>query len=73
MTIDKEITIEDLVTEFPKSVSFLMNKGIHCMACGEPVWGTLEAQAKEKGFDDNEIRKVVEELNQHLEEEQEKE
>jgi len=70
--IGKEITIEELVSEFPKSVSFLMSKGIHCVACGEPVWGTLELQAKEKGFDDDEIGKVVDELNQHLKKEQDK-
>ncbi len=68
--VDKNITIEELVAEYPKSVSFLMQKGIHCMACGEPVWGTLESQAREKGFDDDEIAKVVEELNQHLNKEQ---
>ncbi len=68
--VDKKITIEELVMEYPKSVSFLMQKGIHCLACGEPVWGTLEAQAKEKGFDDDEIEQVVDELNQHLNKEQ---
>jgi hypothetical protein len=61
--IEKNITIEELVSEFPKSVSFLMNKGIHCMACGEPVWGTLESQAKEKGFDDRDVEKIIDELN----------
>ncbi len=64
--IDKEITIEELVSDYPKSVSFLMNKGIHCMACGEPVWGTLAEQAKEKGFSDRDVDQVVLELNQFL-------
>jgi hypothetical protein len=64
--IEKSVTIEELVSEFPKLVSFLMNRGIHCMACGEPVWGTLEAQAKEKGYDDKAIDGIVVELNQFL-------
>ena len=68
--IDKTITIEELVSEYPKSVGFLMNKGIHCMACGEPVWGTLESQAKEKGFNDSQIDKVIDELFHFLKEEQ---
>ena len=62
--IDKTITIEDLVREHPKSVGFLMEKGIKCLACGEPIWGTLESSAKEKGFSDEEIDKIVEELNE---------
>lgn len=39
--IEKTIFIEDLVREYPSSVRFLMEKGIKCIACGEPIWGTL--------------------------------
>jgi hypothetical protein len=39
-----------------------MEKGIKCIACGEPIWGTLEDAAKEKGFSDSEIEKVISEL-----------
>ena len=31
--------------------------------CGEPIWGTLENAAKEKGFSDLEIIKFVSDLN----------
>lgn len=68
--IEKSVLIEDLVSEFPKSVRFLMSNGIHCLACGEPVWGTLESQAREKGFGDTAIEKIVKELNQYLSKEQ---
>lgn len=61
--IGKEIEIEELVREYPFSVRFLMEKGIKCIACGEPVWGTLEEAAKEKGFSDEHILKLLEELN----------
>ncbi|GBD92658.1 hypothetical protein BMS3Abin05_00230 [bacterium BMS3Abin05] len=61
--VDKDVTIEELVAKFPESVKFLMDKGIKCIACGEPVWGTLEENAKEKGMDDQIIRNMVEELN----------
>jgi methionine synthase II (cobalamin-independent) len=62
--IHKDILIEELVTMIPESVSYLMQRGIKCIACGEPIWGTLAEAAKEKGFSDNEIEKVVGELNQ---------
>lgn len=61
--IDKDITIEDLVEITSGSVIYLMEQGIKCIACGEPIWGTLEEAAKEKGFNDEDIRKFVNDLN----------
>ena len=61
--ITKEIYIEDLVRDYPGAVTYLMEKGIRCLMCGEPIWGTLESAAKEKGFDDEAILKFVEDLN----------
>ncbi|HPE43590.1 MAG TPA: hypothetical protein PKV88_05880 [Bacteroidales bacterium] len=61
--IHKDIEIEALVTNYPFSVKYLMEKGIRCIACGEPIWGTLEEAAKEKGFDDAAIQGFVEEMN----------
>lgn len=62
--ITRSTFIEDLVREFPESVGFLMDKGIKCIACGEPIWGTLEDAAREKGFSEEEIDLVVSQLNE---------
>jgi len=62
--ITKDISIEELVEKIPPSVKFLMEKGIKCIACGEPIWGTLDDAAREKGFSEQEIDEVVNELNQ---------
>lgn len=64
MEITKDIYIEDLVRIKVESVSYLADKGIKCIACGEPIWGTLEEAAREKGFGDAEIEAFVRELNQ---------
>jgi methionine synthase II (cobalamin-independent) len=61
--ISRDIYIEDLVNTLPDSVIYLMNKGIRCLRCGEPSWGTLETAAKEKGFNDNDIELFVDDLN----------
>lgn len=61
--IDEKISIEELVELIPKSVSYLSQKGIKCIACGEPVWGTLEEAALEKGFSKYEIESFVQDLN----------
>lgn len=61
--ISKSITIEDLVEEYPFSVQYLSEKGIRCIKCGEPIWGTLEEACKEKGFENEQIEVFVKELN----------
>ncbi len=61
--ITKEITIEDLVEDFPFSVEYLSKKGIRCIRCGEAIWGTLEEAAIEKDFDVQTIDSFVKELN----------
>lgn len=61
--ITKDIQIEDLVEDYTFAVLFLKNEGIRCIMCGEPIWGTLEEACKEKGFSDEKIDKLVQELN----------
>ena len=62
MNVTKEISIEELVDKIPASVKYLMNEGIKCIACGEPIWGSLEEAAIEKGFDQDNIARFVSEL-----------
>jgi len=62
--IHPDIEIEDLVRDYPFSVRYLMEHGIKCIACGEPVWGTLAEAAREKGYGDAEILRFVDEMNQ---------
>jgi len=66
MMITKESTIEELVNNFPFAVEVLSVRGIRCIRCGEPVWGTLEEAAKEKGYDDDYISTLVKELNDKI-------
>ncbi|HDR88407.1 MAG TPA: DUF1858 domain-containing protein [Bacteroidetes bacterium] len=62
--ISRDTSIEVLVEKIPASVSYLMKEGIRCIACGEPIWGTLEEAARDKGFDDDTIDRFVRELNE---------
>jgi len=59
MEITKDITIEDLVSEVPESVKYLMDEGIKCIACGEPIWGTLEEAVFEKGYSEKDLEKFI--------------
>jgi len=61
--ITAETWIEDLVREHTFAVEFLRTHGIRCLACGEPVWGTLAEAAREKGKTEADIAELVAELN----------
>lgn len=60
--IEPQIFIEDLVDNYPFSVRYLMQNGIRCIMCGEPIWGTLEEAANEKGFGESDIERFVSEM-----------
>ncbi len=62
--IDRTISIEDLLQQFPAAVRILLERGLPCYACGEPVWGTLEEVAIEKGLTNHDIEELVLVLNE---------
>ncbi|HFE62866.1 hypothetical protein B1H10_00750 [candidate division KSB1 bacterium 4484_188] len=62
--IQKDTTIEEIVVSFPELVRPLMEHGIKCIACGEPVWGTVEENAKEKGITN--LDEIIDSLNEKI-------
>ena len=64
MIFNRYSTIEEIIEKNSENIKFLMAKGIRCIRCGEPVWGTFEDAAKEKGFSNEEIDKILNELNE---------
>ena len=50
--IHPDLTIEQLVSLIPRAAALLRRRGIVCIQCGEPVWGTLREVAAEKGITD---------------------
>lgn len=61
--IRRDTTIEDLVVILPRAVPYLMRQRIRCLPCGEPLWGTLEEAARDKGYGDDDIDRFVADLN----------
>ena len=68
--VQRDTWIEDLVDTLPESVSFLIERGMKPLACGEPVWETVEGLAKSKGISDGDIDALVRELNRLKQEKQ---
>lgn len=59
--IDNNIYIEDMVREYPEVISPLAEYGLVCIACGEPVWGTLKELVDKKGL--NNLDEIIGQLN----------
>lgn len=69
MKISKNTTIEDIVNEHSNLINYLSDNRIRCIRCGEPIWGTLEEAALNKGFTSDKINSIVEEMNLIIEKE----
>jgi len=67
--IERTISIEDLVRGYPGTIRHMIHRGLPCLVCGEPTWGTLEDLAQDKGLTDERIDSLVDELNTLLERE----
>jgi hypothetical protein len=65
MTITADIQVEELVDQYPTAGPFLAERGIVCIKCGEPYWGTLRELAALKGKE-SQIEQITKELNEVL-------
>ena len=66
--INKDIYVEDLVQNYPEVIGPLSEMGIICIACGEPVWGTLEELMIKKELNNSEeimtkLNKIIKDKN----------
>ncbi|HHE54355.1 MAG TPA: DUF1858 domain-containing protein [Caldithrix abyssi] len=60
--IEADMTIEEIVEDFPELIKPMQEMGIQCMVCGEPVWGTLKERIVEKGMEDQ-MDEIILKLN----------
>ncbi len=61
--ITKNTYVEELLETKPLAVSYFLDKGIACLVCGEPFWGTIEELVLKKGYSQEQLEQFVEELN----------
>ncbi|MBK6348038.1 MAG: hypothetical protein IPN08_19180 [Bacteroidales bacterium] len=60
--ISAQIPVADLIVAYPFSISFLASRNLHCIICGEPVWGTLEELARDKHITGEQLAEIIEDL-----------
>ncbi len=65
--ITEDMLVADLVAAYPFSVAFLASRNLHCIICGEPVWGTVEELARDKHFTREQIAEMISDLKTEAE------
>ena len=61
--VTSETKVDEMVDEFPDTVKFLMARGLPCVVCGEPFWGTLGELCRQKKWTDEQIEGLVRDFN----------
>lgn len=56
---DPDRPVEDLIGEYPSLVKFLIEKGLPCVVCGEPFWGSLRELAETNGWSREEFESLL--------------
>ncbi|NTW24976.1 MAG: DUF1858 domain-containing protein [Lentimicrobium sp.] len=57
-----EMLVADLVAAYPFAVTLLAKHNLHCIICGEPVWGTLAELARDKHFTQQQLDELIDVL-----------
>lgn len=64
--IKRDMTLGDVVKNYPDVVHVMMEKGLHCIGCHATAWETIEQGAKAHGMSDKEIDDMVNEMNNSI-------
>ena len=62
--ITLDTPVEKLVETYPQAIGWLVQKGLTCVVCGEPFWGTLGELMERKAVANPNA--VIKELNEWL-------
>lgn len=61
--VTKDMTIGEAVETYPEIAEVLYEVGVHCVGCGAAFWETIEQGLMGHGRSDEEIEKVVADMN----------
>ena len=71
--ISRDMTISEIFMTFPdkgqRLAQEMMNAGLHCVGCHAASWETLEEGMLGHGFQEKEIKQLIDRLNAILKEE----
>lgn len=59
-------SVEEIVDQFPDTVTWLSQRGVVCIICGEAFWGSLRELSEGKGIVGSDFDTLVADLNRFL-------
>jgi hybrid cluster-associated redox disulfide protein len=65
--ITKKMFIAEAIDAHPEILPVMMERGIHCFGCGASAFETLEEGFMGHGIPDDEVDKIIDELNSMIE------
>lgn len=68
MEVTRETTIGDVIKAYPDVAPIIMDHGLHCVGCHVAYWETLEQGCRGHGFSDEEIDKLLDDINAFIKE-----
>jgi hybrid cluster-associated redox disulfide protein len=66
--VTKESSIGEIVRQHPETIEVFLKYGLHCIGCPASMMETLEQGAAGHGMTEEDIKKMVEEINQKIKE-----
>ncbi|MFC2142799.1 DUF1858 domain-containing protein [Candidatus Aenigmatarchaeota archaeon] len=64
--IKKDMKIGDIVSKYPEAAIVLSAHGLHCIGCHVSQYETLEEGCLAHGISNEDIDKMINELNEYL-------
>jgi len=65
--IKKQMLIGEVLNKYPDTAMVMMNSGLHCVGCHVAVSESIEDGARAHGMSDEQIDKMVEDMNKTAE------
>ncbi len=62
--ISKEMTIGEVVQNYPETVEIMLKYGLHCIGCGVSPFESIEGGAAGHGMSEIEVTEMLKEMNQ---------
>ena len=64
--ITKDMLLGSVVAEYPEAAEVMLEYGLHCVGCFANAYDTVEIGAKVHGMSDEEIEKMLSDVNNRI-------
>jgi len=67
MAITKDMSFSEVLQKYPQTDQVMMKHGLHCIGCHAAAFETIEQGCTAHGMKEEDITKMVKEMNEALE------